>query len=118
MAQGESLAVAFSHAGILPPSFCGQVAAAEKNGDLIPVLKRLGEWYAQLVEYEATRLGITGYAKNLPDGRVEVLAEGDESILRQFIERLREGPAFARVDEVTFRWEAPTRAHTGFEAVI
>ena len=77
-----------------------------------------GVGYRGFCAYEATRLGVTGYAKNLPDGRVEVLAEGDESILRQFIERLREGPAFARVDEVTFRWEEPTRAYPGFEAVI
>ena len=67
---------------------------------------------------EAMLLGVTGYAKNLPDGRLEVLAEGDESSLRQFIERLRAGPALARVDEVTFRWEQPTGAYRGFEAVI
>ena len=67
---------------------------------------------------EAMRIGVTGYVRNLPDGRVEVLAEGDESILRQFIDRLREGPFLARVDDVAFRWEPPTGTYAGFEAVI
>ncbi len=77
-----------------------------------------GVGYRAFCADEAMLLGIAGYAKNLPDGRVEVLAEGDESILRQFIERLREGPFLARVDDVVFRWETPTRTHVGFEAVI
>ena len=77
-----------------------------------------GMGYRAFCADEGMRLGVTGYAKNLPDGRVEVVAEGDESSLRQFIERLREGPAFARIDEVTFRWEEPTGTFRGFEAVI
>ncbi|MFA7249766.1 MAG: acylphosphatase [Dehalococcoidia bacterium] len=77
-----------------------------------------GVGYRAFCAYEGMRLGVSGYAKNLPDGRVEVLAEGDESVLRQFVERLREGPALSRVDEVTFRWEVPTHAFQGFEAVI
>lgn len=63
-------------------------------------------------------LGIQGYARNMPDGRVEVVAEGDESQLRQFVARLREGPFLARVDDVRFRWEEPTGAYSGFEAMI
>ena len=77
-----------------------------------------GVGYRAFCAHEATLHGIDGYAKNLPDGRVEVLAEGDESQLRRFIDRLREGPALARVDEVTFRWEDATGAYAGFEAVI
>ncbi len=77
-----------------------------------------GVGYRAFCAYEGTRMGVSGYAKNLPDGRVEVRAEGDESTLRQFIERLREGPARARVDDVTFRWEHPTHEFKGFESVI
>ena len=77
-----------------------------------------GVSYRAFCADEAMRLGITGYAKNLPDGRVEVVAEADEPQLRRFVERLREGPPFARVEEVTFRWEEPTGAYHGFEAVI
>ncbi|MEI6137567.1 MAG: acylphosphatase [Chloroflexota bacterium] len=77
-----------------------------------------GVGYRAFCAYEGTRLGVTGYAKNLPDGRVEVVAEGDESTLRQFIERMREGPARALVADVTFRWEQPTHDYKGFEAMI
>lgn len=77
-----------------------------------------GVGYRAFCADEAMRLEVTGYARNLPDGRVEVVAEGDEATLRQFVARLREGPAFARVSEVTFRWEEPTGTYAGFEAVI
>ena len=77
-----------------------------------------GVGYRAFCADEAMRMGVAGYARNLPDGRVEVLAEGDESTLRQFIDRLREGPALSRVTEVTFRWEDHTGTFTGFEAVI
>lgn len=66
----------------------------------------------------AMRLNIDGYAKNLPDGRVEVVGECDEGTLRQLIKLMREGPAFSRVEDVNFRWEEPTGEHRGFEAVI
>jgi acylphosphatase len=66
----------------------------------------------------AMRLSVDGYARNLPDGRVEVVGEADEPTLRQFVERLREGPPFARVEHVDFRWEEPTGSYRGFEAVI
>lgn len=66
----------------------------------------------------ATRLNVEGYAKNLPDGRVEVVGESDEATLRQFVEQLREGPPMSRVEDVSYRWEDPTGEYRGFEAVI
>ena len=77
-----------------------------------------GVGYRGFCAHEAMLLGIDGYARNLPDGRVEVVAEGDESQLRRYVERLREGPMLARVDEVTFRWEDHTGTYRGFEAMI
>ena len=77
-----------------------------------------GVGYRAFCANEAVLLGLAGSARNLPDGRVQVVAEGDESQLRQFVARLRIGPPFSRVDEVTFRWEEPTGAYQGFEAVI
>jgi acylphosphatase len=77
-----------------------------------------GVGYRAFCADEAVRLNIEGYARNLPDGRVEIVAEGDEGSLRQFVERLREGPIMARVDEVGFRWEEPSGEFRGFESVI
>ena len=49
---------------------------------------------------QALKLGLRGYAKNLPDGRVEVLAEGDERALNALERWLHVGPPMARVELV------------------
>jgi acylphosphatase len=48
----------------------------------------------------ARNLGIRGYVRNLPDGRVETVAAGSEEALRDFIDQVRRGPAGAHVDGV------------------
>lgn len=66
----------------------------------------------------ALELGLAGYAKNLPDGRVEVVAEGEEPAVATLLEKLREQPSTAnrpgRVDTVVEQFLAPKGA-TGFE---
>jgi len=56
----------------------------------------------------AAREGITGWAKNLPDGRVEVRAEGEADAMTRFERVLRHEPSHARVDEVEVSDELPT----------
>jgi acylphosphatase len=46
---------------------------------------------------EANRLGLAGWVRNLPDGRVEVEAEGPDDAIGSYAERLRKGPSQARV---------------------
>ncbi|PYT11129.1 MAG: acylphosphatase [Acidobacteria bacterium] len=48
----------------------------------------------------AAGLGIRGFARNLPDGRVEVVAQGPPEALRRFEDQLRAGPRGAAVDQV------------------
>jgi acylphosphatase len=59
-----------------------------------------GVWFRDSTRREALRLSITGYAKNLPNGDVEVLAEGDESALNSLCQWLHEGPPMAKVSVV------------------
>jgi acylphosphatase len=59
-----------------------------------------GVGYRYFVLREAERLGITGFARNQPDGGVEVVAEGKEPSLQELEARLREGPAFSQVEGV------------------
>jgi len=59
-----------------------------------------GVFFRASTEREAQRLGVTGYAKNLPDGSVEVLACGTVSAVEQLKQWLRTGPPAARVSEV------------------
>lgn len=52
----------------------------------------------------AANFNITGYVKNLVDGRVEVFAEGSTSQLEAYLAELRKGPAFSRVEDVDVMW--------------
>ena len=49
---------------------------------------------------QARTLGVTGYARNLPDGRVEVLAVGPGTAIERLAEWLEHGPSLARVSDV------------------
>lgn len=60
-----------------------------------------GVWYRGSTQREARALGITGYAINLPDGSVEVLACGEAQAVEQLKAWLWQGPSAARVDHVT-----------------
>lgn len=66
-----------------------------------------GVAYRFYAEKYAGLLGITGWVRNLPDGRVEVLAEGSAGSVETFLDRLREGPSLARVETFDVRREPP-----------
>lgn len=59
-----------------------------------------GVGYRYFVRREAERLGLVGYARNLPDGRVEVVAEGDPADLARLESALSVGPRQAEVRDV------------------
>jgi acylphosphatase len=72
-----------------------------------------GVGYRYFVLREAESLGVTGFARNLPDGRVEVVGEAAEEVLKAFEDRLRTGPSFAQVSGVEREAVGP-RADQGF----
>ena len=59
-----------------------------------------GVWFRASTRDEALRLGLRGYARNLDDGRVEVLAVGDAAAIDALAQWLHHGPALARVDRL------------------
>ena len=59
-----------------------------------------GVFFRASTKHEAQQLGLRGYARNLDDGRVEVLAVGDVQAVERFNEWLKHGPQHARVDTV------------------
>jgi acylphosphatase len=73
-----------------------------------------GVAYRFFAEKYAARLGLSGWVRNLPDGRVEVLAEGPAGPVETFLERLAEGPRLARVDAFEVRREKATGEFKGF----
>lgn len=72
-----------------------------------------GVGYRYFALRQAELLGIVGFARNHPDGRVEVVAEGAEDALAELEDRLREGPGFAAVDGVE-REDLEPRGGSGF----
>jgi len=61
-------------------------------------VQRVG--YRDWTVRNARELGLTGWVRNLSDGRVEVLADGDEDSLHKLLEALRAGPRLALVEHV------------------
>ncbi len=62
-----------------------------------------GVWFRQSTLEQARSLGLVGWVRNLPDGRVECLACGPEAALEALRAWLHEGPPLARVTEVVCR---------------
>jgi|TARA_B110001454_G_scaffold207754_1_gene219518 acylphosphatase len=72
-----------------------------------------GVGYRAFAADVAMRASLQGTARNMIDGRVEVIAEGSENQLRSFLEELRIGPTLSRVDNIESRWDDPIRDFTG-----
>lgn len=64
-----------------------------------------GVWFRESTRRQAAALGIRGYAKNMADGSVEVLACGESAALQQLAEWLEVGPPAARVTHVDWAAE-------------
>ncbi len=74
-----------------------------------------GVGYRYFTYRRAVALGLTGYVRNMVDGRVEVVAEGDEESLQQLLQELKVGPSFASVEEVKVEWGPYTGQYSHFE---
>jgi len=64
-----------------------------------------GVFFRSNMRNVASRYGVTGWVRNLPDGRVEAVLEGREDAVMRVLEWAREGPPLARVDDVEVFWE-------------
>ena len=64
---------------------------------------------------EGERLGLAGWARNLPDGRVEVHAQGDPRAVAQMVEWLRQGPPRAEVTGLSQQPMEPDAGLSGFD---
>lgn len=76
-----------------------------------------GVYFRAHTRREALRLGLKGWVRNLPDGRVEAWAEGDVASLDRLLEYCRTGIPAARVDGMEFRDADPTGDYPSFEIV-
>jgi acylphosphatase len=63
-----------------------------------------GVFFRDTARRQAWALGLTGYVRNLPDGTVEVVAEGPQDTLQQLLEQIGTGPSGAQVEKVDSHW--------------
>jgi acylphosphatase len=73
-----------------------------------------GVFFRQETRTRARSLGLSGWVKNLPDGRVEAVFEGQEDVVEQMVNWCRNGPRWAEVVDVEVSREAP-EGLDGFE---
>ena len=76
------------------------VADAVRHVHAVVTGKVQGVWFRKGTQHEARRLGLSGWVRNLPDGRVELEARGPSGDVAALVAWLHEGTPAARVDHV------------------
>ncbi|MGD0590050.1 MAG: acylphosphatase [Bacteroidota bacterium] len=64
---------------------------------------------------KAISLTLTGYVRNLFSGDVEIEAEGDRSLVEEFMKQIKVGPRAAHVADMKIEWIKCAETHSGFE---
>jgi acylphosphatase len=76
-----------------------------------------GVYFRQTTMDEAQNLGVCGWVKNLPDGRVEAVFQGGEAAVKALVNFCARGPKGASVTNVTTSWEPFKEEFDSFEIV-
>jgi acylphosphatase len=74
-----------------------------------------GVFYRAFTRNLAAKLGISGWVRNLYDGRVEAVFEGSREQIEKAIEGCRKGPVGSSVSNIDVRWEESEGEYKGFE---
>ena len=74
-----------------------------------------GVGFRYFIHHHARQLGLTGWVRNLPNGDVEIQAEGNREFVESLVTYARRGPRLAVVSNVRLEWKEPSRQFTSFE---
>lgn len=74
-----------------------------------------GVFFRDWIRRQARELGLTGWVRNIEDGRVEVVLEGLKVTVSTMVEKCKEGPELARVKHIDVIWEKATKEYRNFE---
>ena len=74
-----------------------------------------GVGFRYFVQHHARQLGLTGWVRNLPNGMVEITAEGNRDFVEDFIIHVRRGPHSAVVSKAEVTWKEPGGQFEGFD---
>ncbi|HEY7528163.1 MAG TPA: acylphosphatase [Candidatus Deferrimicrobiaceae bacterium] len=73
-----------------------------------------GVFFRAATREVAVRWGVCGFVRNLPDGRVEAVLQGDREAVERIVAFMREGPPGAYVEEAEVEWRPSSEAWNGF----
>jgi acylphosphatase len=74
-----------------------------------------GVFFRSNTREKADELGLTGWVRNLQDGRVEAVFEGDDSNVKEMIKWCHTGPSYASVSDLEVDWDKATGEFNSFE---
>ena len=66
-----------------------------------------GVWFRANTKEKARQLNIKGWVRNLPDGRVEAVFQGEKEMVEEMIKWRYKGPPLAEVENVEVEWNQP-----------
>jgi acylphosphatase len=73
-----------------------------------------GVFFRDSTRLQAQAAGVTGWVRNLDDGRVEAVFEGSRDAVQRVVQWCHSGPRHAHVEKVEVDWEQPTGQEPGF----
>jgi acylphosphatase len=76
-----------------------------------------GVFFRQSTQRQAQNLGVKGWVRNMPDGRVEAVFEGEEKSVKAIVDYCSHGPFAARVDHLEIRNENYKAEFSDFETI-
>ncbi len=74
-----------------------------------------GVFYRAFTRNVAAKLGLNGWVRNLFDGRVEAVFEGNRALIERAVRECRKGPAGSHVSGIDLNWEPYAGTERGFE---
>jgi acylphosphatase len=74
-----------------------------------------GVFFRSETRHEAKKRGVKGWVRNIPDGRVEAVFEGEQENVKELVEFCKRGPPGARVTSIDVIWENYTGEFRDFE---
>ena len=74
-----------------------------------------GVFFRSETRHEAKNRGVKGWVRNIPDGRVEAIFEGEQENVKELIDFCKRGPPEARVTNIDIIWENYTGEFRNFE---
>ena len=70
------------------------------------------------VQREAESLGLVGSVRNLPNGAVEVYAEGEREAIEELMETMKQGNGYSRIDRCQVEWKPAEAKFKGFRIIL